>query len=286
MVGVPDEARGARGQGVRRERRRGRPPTTSWQRDFRISEGRDRAVQVPARRRVRGRAAPTATGKLQRFRLRDRSSVSPPTPLRLPLMAGRSPRQLILSLYGLYARDEANWLSVRSLIALMADLGVDAAGGPLVGVAAEAARGAASRRRPTVRRATRLSGVRAERAARGRRAHLVAGPGHRSADGLADGGLLGPRGRARASGTSCGRCSPGWASAPRPPGVWVAPGTAVRRGARPRSTAPGWRRTPSCSAAPTSAPARRRDRVGEWWDLPAIAALYAEFVADHARLRG
>ena len=37
----------------------------------------------------------------------------------------QAPRQLILSLYGLYARDEGNWLSVASLIALMSDLGVD-----------------------------------------------------------------------------------------------------------------------------------------------------------------
>ena len=38
-----------------------------------------------------------------------------------------APRQLILSLYGLYAREEGDWLSVASLIALMADLGVDSA---------------------------------------------------------------------------------------------------------------------------------------------------------------
>src|SRR5262245_3140885 len=42
-------------------------------------------------------------------------------------MPDHSPRHLILSLFGLYARDEANWLSVRSLIALRADLDVDAA---------------------------------------------------------------------------------------------------------------------------------------------------------------
>ena len=40
------------------------------------------------------------------------------------------PRQLILSLYGLYAREEGNWLSVASLIALMADLGTDSAAVP------------------------------------------------------------------------------------------------------------------------------------------------------------
>ena len=38
-----------------------------------------------------------------------------------------APRQLILSLYGLYAREEGDWLSVASLIALMADLGADSA---------------------------------------------------------------------------------------------------------------------------------------------------------------
>lgn len=37
----------------------------------------------------------------------------------------QAPRQLILSLYGLYARGEGNWLSVASVISLMADLGVD-----------------------------------------------------------------------------------------------------------------------------------------------------------------
>jgi len=46
--------------------------------------------------------------------------------VRLPLMADHSPRHLILSLFGLYARDGASWLSVRSLIALMTDLDVDA----------------------------------------------------------------------------------------------------------------------------------------------------------------
>lgn len=38
-----------------------------------------------------------------------------------------APRQLILSLYGLYARSGGAWLSVASLIALMAELGVDGA---------------------------------------------------------------------------------------------------------------------------------------------------------------
>ena len=39
------------------------------------------------------------------------------------------PRELIVTIYGLYARAEHNWLSVASLVRLMADLGVD---GPAV----------------------------------------------------------------------------------------------------------------------------------------------------------
>jgi phenylacetic acid degradation operon negative regulatory protein len=39
-----------------------------------------------------------------------------------------APRRLILTLYGLYARDEHNWMSVSSVVRLMGDLGVDSAG--------------------------------------------------------------------------------------------------------------------------------------------------------------
>jgi phenylacetic acid degradation operon negative regulatory protein len=35
------------------------------------------------------------------------------------------PRQLIITIYGLYARDEHNWLSVAAVVQLMSDLGVD-----------------------------------------------------------------------------------------------------------------------------------------------------------------
>ena len=39
-----------------------------------------------------------------------------------------APRRLILTLYGLYARDEHNWLSVSAVVRLMSDLGIDSAG--------------------------------------------------------------------------------------------------------------------------------------------------------------
>lgn len=43
-------------------------------------------------------------------------------------MPESAPRQLILTLYGLYARDEHNWLSVNSVVRLLGDLGIDSAG--------------------------------------------------------------------------------------------------------------------------------------------------------------
>ena len=97
-------------------------------------------------------------------------------------MPDHSPRHLILSLFGLYARDEANWLSVRSLIALMEDLDVDAT----------ATRSSVSRlKKRGVLEPAKSDGagglpavvVRARGAARGRRPHLVAAAGRRSGTG-------------------------------------------------------------------------------------------------------
>ena len=39
-----------------------------------------------------------------------------------------APRQLIITLFGLYARDEHHWLSVKSVVKLLGDLGVESAG--------------------------------------------------------------------------------------------------------------------------------------------------------------
>jgi phenylacetic acid degradation operon negative regulatory protein len=39
--------------------------------------------------------------------------------------SGPRPRQLIITIYALYARDEQNWLSIASLVRLMGDLGVE-----------------------------------------------------------------------------------------------------------------------------------------------------------------
>jgi phenylacetic acid degradation operon negative regulatory protein len=47
-------------------------------------------------------------------------AASPPLPAAVP-----RPRQLIITIYGLCARDEDNWLSIASLVRLMGDLGVE-----------------------------------------------------------------------------------------------------------------------------------------------------------------
>ena len=115
VVGVPDEARGSlvKAYVVLADPGRGRPREGA--RAAGLRQGRDRAVQVSAGDRVRRRAAAD----------RDREAAAVPAAAGGLTFVDPAPRQLILSLYGLYARDEGNWLSVASLIALMADLGVD-----------------------------------------------------------------------------------------------------------------------------------------------------------------
>lgn len=49
----------------------------------------------------------------------------PPTEAGTGGPAPAQPRQLIVSLYGLYAREQDGWLSVASIVSLMGDLGVD-----------------------------------------------------------------------------------------------------------------------------------------------------------------
>ncbi len=196
-------------------------------------------------------------------------------------MAEHSPRHLILSLFGLYARDGAHWLSVRSLIELMADLDVDASA-TRSSVSRLKKRGVLEPAKVDGQAGYRLSASALAVLREGDSAHLVAaaslGRGR-----VADGGLLRPRGRARQAARAAVAAHPARVSAPRPPASGSPRARPTTR-RWPRSTAPGSRPTPSCSAAPTSAPVRPTCASREWWDLPAIAALYDEFVADHGTL--
>jgi phenylacetic acid degradation operon negative regulatory protein len=53
------------------------------------------------------------------------SSDAKPAGLQDEVLAEAQPRQLIVTLYGLYAREEPNWLPIASIVRLMGDLGVD-----------------------------------------------------------------------------------------------------------------------------------------------------------------
>lgn len=195
-------------------------------------------------------------------------------------MPEHSPRQLILSLFGLYARDEPHWLSVRALIALMADVDVDAA----------ATRSSVSRlKKRGVLDAARVDGQAGYALSDTALAVLREGDARiwsRPRASVDDGWLVvvfsvpeAERGKRHELRSLLTRLGFGTAA----PGVWVAPGTAYdetlatldRQGLTSYTELFRGDYLGAGSAAV---------RVGEWWDLPAIAARYDEFLADHATL--
>jgi phenylacetic acid degradation operon negative regulatory protein len=195
-------------------------------------------------------------------------------------MPDHSPRHLILSLFGLYARDEANWLSVRSLIALMEDLDVDAA----------STRSSVSRLKKRGVLESAKSGAQAGyRVSRPALAVLREGDARiwsRPRASVDDGWLMvvfsvpeAERGKRHELRSLLIRLGFGTAA----PGVWIAPGTAYDETLAALDRAGLTTYTELFRGAYLgSGPADVR--VGEWWDLPALAALYDEFVADHSSL--
>lgn len=192
-------------------------------------------------------------------------------------MREQSPRHLILSLYGLYARSDPQWLSVRSLITLMADLDVDAA----------ATRSSVSRlKKRGVLESAKIGGQAGYRLSASALAVLREGDARiwaRPRAAVADGWLVvvfsvpeAERGKRHELRSLLTRLGFGTAA----PGVWIAPGTAYDEtlAALDRAGLTAYTeyfRGSYLGSGPTEV------RVGEWWDLPAIAALYDEFVAGH-----
>lgn len=195
-------------------------------------------------------------------------------------MPDHSPRHLILSLFGLYAREDQGWLSVRSLIGLMADLDVDAA----------ATRSSVSRlKKRGVLEPARVDGQAGYALSEGALAVLREGDARiwsRPRASVADGWLVvvfsvpeAERGKRHELRSLLTRLGFGTAA----PGVWVAPGTAYDEtlGALDRAGLTSYTelfRGDYLGAGSASV------RVGEWWDLPSIAALYDEFVTEHRGL--
>jgi len=197
-----------------------------------------------------------------------------------PLLGEPQPRQLIVTVYGLYARAEHDWLPIAAVVDLMADLGV----------VAQAVRSSISRlKRRDALRSLRLDGAAGYARAPPMLEILRAGDRrifeHRPAT-LADGWVqvvfTVPETqrdkrhelRSRLAGLGFG---------PMAPGVWIAPGTlaeearvALRRRELDRYV--DLFRGEHLGFAPVA------DRVRSWWDLDQIDTRYAEFVAAHRPL--
>ncbi len=190
-------------------------------------------------------------------------------------MEQASPRQLILSLYGLYAREERNWLSVASLIALMADLGVDS---PAVrsSVSRLKRRGVLEAERRDGQAGYALSSASLEVLREGDR-RIWSRPRAASDDGWLVVVFSVPeamRERRHALRAQLSRLGFGTAA----PGVWVAPATLYDETVRVLDAAgltayTEFFRGDYLGAGDVSA------RLGEWWDLVELERLYAGFCA-------
>lgn len=191
------------------------------------------------------------------------------------------PRQLITSLYGLYARAEHDWLSVASLVRLMADLDVDAA----------AVRSSVSRlKKRDVLRSVKVDG-RAGYALAPHTLEILREGDQRIFSrprATADDGWLvvvfsvpeAEREKRHALRSQLVRLGFGTAA----PGVWVAPGTlydeTVRALDRLSLTAfTEFFRGDYLGSGDVSA------RVETWWDLAGMASLYEQFCASYAPVR-
>src|SRR3954470_7162422 len=202
------------------------------------------------------------------------------------------PRQLIVTVYGLYARDAEGWLPVAGLVRLLGELGI----GP------QAVRSSISRlkRRDALRSVRRcgaagysLAPSMAEILGEGDRrifGHLPA----RLPDGWGEGGLTAPeapagladgwvrvvftvpeaqRGkrhelRSRLAGLGFG---------PMAPGVWVAPGTRAEE-VRVALGRQGPARYVDLFRGEHLGYAPLDERIHQWWDLDAVEVRYAQFL--------
>jgi phenylacetic acid degradation operon negative regulatory protein len=201
------------------------------------------------------------------------------------------PRQLIVTVYGLYARAASGWLPVAGLIRLMAELDVGS----------QAVRSSISRlkRRDTLRSLRRggsagyrLSPAMLEILREGDR-RIFEHPPARLADGwifehpparLADGWVQvvftvpeAQRQKRHELRSLLARLGFG----PVAPGVWTAPGTLTEEvsGALDRQ---GLGRYVDLFRGDHLGYAPLADRVREWWDLPGIETRYAEFLTAHS----
>lgn len=188
---------------------------------------------------------------------------------------------LIITLFALYARGEHNWLSVASVIRLMADLGVEG----------QAVRSAVSRlKRRGVLRGERHEGAAGYAVSAGTLEVLEDGDVRifeRNRAAAGDGWLVvvfsvpeSERDKRHALRTALTRLGFGTAA----PGVWVAPGTLAdetRRTLQRLALTPYVDIFTGDHFAFGDLPAK----VREWWDLDELTALYADFLERYRPVR-
>jgi phenylacetic acid degradation operon negative regulatory protein len=216
-----------------------------------------------------------------------KTAYAPVVPGAGEVLGEPQPRELIVTVYGLYAREADGWLPVAGLVRLMAELGI----GP------QAVRSSISRlkRRDTLRSVHRaaaagyaLAPSMAEVLRAGDR-RIFGGAPAAPADGWVQVVFTVPEAQ-RARRHELRSRLAGLGFAPMAPGVWVAPGSLagevqvalarqgltgfvdVFRGEHLGGEGLGY--TPLA------------ERVRQWWDLPGIAARYAAFLADARPLAG
>lgn len=187
------------------------------------------------------------------------------------------PRQLIVTIFGLYARAEHNWLSVASVVRLMTDLGVD---GPAV-------RSSISRlkRRGTLE-SSRHDGAAGYTLSPEVLDVLAEGDVRifdRSRADIDDGWLLvvfsipeSERDKRHALRTNLTRLGFGTTAA----GVWVAPGN-LERETREMLERRGLSTYVDLFRAEHVAFGDLRAKVRSWWNLDELAGLYAKFLGRY-----
>lgn len=187
---------------------------------------------------------------------------------------GQQPRQLIVTVYGLYARDGGGWLSVASLVRLLADLGVDE----------PAVRSSISRlKRRGILIAERCRGAAGYELSRAALEILREGDErifHRGRGTLADGWVLAvfsvpeaQRQQRHVLRTQLTRLGFGTAA----PGVWIAPANLREVAAETlrRHELDGYA---ELFHAEHLAFGDVREKVSQWWDLEQLQQLYSGFI--------
>ena len=189
--------------------------------------------------------------------------------------------QLILTIFALYGRAEDNWLSVASIVALMADLGADG----------QAVRSSVSRlKRRGVLDGERRGGAAGYSLTAPTLELLAEGdvrifnrPRATAGRRLAGGRVLGPeseRDKRHALRTNLTRLGFGTAA----PGVWVAPG-GIAAETRHTLERRGLAEYVDLFAGDHLAFGDLRSKVREWWDLDELTALYAHFLTRYCPVR-